>query len=538
MSPAASPAGRSLLACACLLALITPMSASAGQDRPKLTPTEIARRATASVVTISTPTGTGSGVLVDASGTLVTNLHVVRGDQQASVKLANGDIYDDVSVVDVDARKDLLVLRIKAFNLTAASLGNSDQLVTGDRVFVVGSPRGLQNTLSDGLISAVRDSGDGYRLLQTTAAVSPGSSGGGMFNEYGELVGVVVGKRTDADSVNFAVPINYARGLIATPGSTTLAALAQRYPREAAPAIATNQAPQGQGPQGQSPQRGRVLQFLKATGFAFEAAGEGWRMQFKGDHATVWVDVLVHADLALVQSGPISSKPLTQAQMARVLSQNYQKDLVKAGLVNDELVTSAETELRTLDSSLLKRLIQNVASFADETFGELSAASPATAGSAAATYGPLTGPDRTRRTESLDLNRGAATIRYETGAWQAFGDKADAQFRHQNGEAFFRIIAERTQMTFEGLEAQVVANARTADPQARIARKGWRTVNGERVMVLEIEATVTGIPIVYYGHYYTGTIGTIQIVGWTSRNLLDEHRVLFDGVASGLQIGR
>jgi putative serine protease PepD len=106
--------------------------------RARLSTPDLAKKASASMVTVTTPTGQGSGVIVDATGVFVTNFHVIRGDATASVKLANGDVYDDVSVVDVDERKDLVLLKIKAFGLVPAVLGNSDQEQAGDRVILIG----------------------------------------------------------------------------------------------------------------------------------------------------------------------------------------------------------------------------------------------------------------------------------------------------------------------------------------------------------------------------------------------------------------
>src|SRR4029079_3017158 len=118
--------------------------------RARLSIPDLAKKASASMVTVTTPTGQGSGVIVDATGVFVTNLHVVRGDTTGSVKLANGDVYDDVAVVEVDERKDLVLLKIKAFGLVPAVLGNSDQEQAGDRVILIGSPRGLAKSGSDG----------------------------------------------------------------------------------------------------------------------------------------------------------------------------------------------------------------------------------------------------------------------------------------------------------------------------------------------------------------------------------------------------
>ena len=159
---------------------------------------------------------------------LVTNLHVIQGATDVTVTLANGDVYDDVAVVDVDERRDLVLLKIKAFGLVPATLGDSDAMQAGESVVLVGSPEGLDLTVSEGVISALRDSGNGYQLLQTSAPASPGSSGGGMFNEYGELVGIVTSQFLEGQNLNFAVPINYVRGILATAATMTLVELAER----------------------------------------------------------------------------------------------------------------------------------------------------------------------------------------------------------------------------------------------------------------------------------------------------------------------
>ena len=161
---------------------------------------------------------------------MVTNLHVIQGETNVSIELENGDIYDDVSVVDFDERRDLALLKIKAFNLTPAELGNSDQVQIGDGVVLIGNPEGLGLTVSDGVISGVRNFNSGYRMFQTSAPASPGSSGGGMFNLYGELIGVVTSQFPEGQNLNFAVPINYARGLTISDDTLTLEDLAERFP--------------------------------------------------------------------------------------------------------------------------------------------------------------------------------------------------------------------------------------------------------------------------------------------------------------------
>jgi hypothetical protein len=215
-----------------LLLSLTP--AWTPQERP--TAADVFTRTSAAVVTIRTATGQGSGVVIDPSGVIITNLHTIKSDTKATITLANGDVYDDISVIDVDARRDLALLKIKAFKLISVELGDSDDLAVGAKVYAIGSPRGLSASISEGLISALRGSGDGYRMVQTTAAISPGSSGGGLFDETGRLVAITTFAVQGGENLNFAIPINYARGMMSTEPRMTLAELSRSLRTEPAAA--------------------------------------------------------------------------------------------------------------------------------------------------------------------------------------------------------------------------------------------------------------------------------------------------------------
>jgi hypothetical protein len=193
---------------------------------------DVFRKASTAVVTIITANGQGSGVIVDPSGVFVTNLHVLRGEAAASVKLSNGDLYDSVTILDVDERKDIVVGRIRGFNLNAAQLGDSDRLQVGERVFAIGTPKGMELTISEGIVSAVRDSGDGYRVVQTTAAISPGSSGGGLFDAQARLVAITSFKIVGGEALNFALPVNYARGMLNSQNPMSLPEFALKFAAE------------------------------------------------------------------------------------------------------------------------------------------------------------------------------------------------------------------------------------------------------------------------------------------------------------------
>jgi hypothetical protein len=182
------------------------------------TTAQIAKRVSPSVVVIQGKTNSGdvlgSGFIVSKDGKIVTNLHVVRDMKAASIQLANGEIFDSVSVLATDERRDLAILKVAGFNLTVLDLGNSDELTVGEPTVIVGSPRGLEGTVTAGILSSVRDSGEGFKVLQTDAAVNPGNSGGPLVNGRGQAIGVVSFQLRSAQGLNFAIPINYVCGLL------------------------------------------------------------------------------------------------------------------------------------------------------------------------------------------------------------------------------------------------------------------------------------------------------------------------------------
>jgi len=122
----------------------------------------------------------GSGFLISRDGRIATNLHVIRDLKSAGVQLASGEIYDSFAILAFDERKDLAIIKIAGFDLPYIELGNSNESRVGDSILVLGSPRGLQGSVSSGIISAIRDdpADRGFKLIQVDAAMNPGNSGG------------------------------------------------------------------------------------------------------------------------------------------------------------------------------------------------------------------------------------------------------------------------------------------------------------------------------------------------------------------------
>jgi S1-C subfamily serine protease len=149
--------------------------------------------------------GQGSGFVVADDGTAVTNYHVIRGATRATARL--GDTTAEVDgVIAFDAPHDVAVVRLSPPPKTVLELADSDGLKVGQRVVTIGSPLGLQNTISEGIISGIRNG-----VIQMSDPISPGSSGGAVFDRSGKVVGICVATVTAGQNLNFAVPINWAK---------------------------------------------------------------------------------------------------------------------------------------------------------------------------------------------------------------------------------------------------------------------------------------------------------------------------------------
>ncbi len=166
----------------------------------------------------------GSGVIVDASGHIITNNHVIANADTIMVTLADGRVTRAV-VVGRDPDTDLALLSIKLKQLPVMPLGRSDQLQVGDGVLAIGNPLGLSQTVTHGIVSATGRSQLGVAtfedFIQTDAAINAGNSGGALINTLGELIGIntaVLGKNSSGDisveGISFAIPVNLARGVM------------------------------------------------------------------------------------------------------------------------------------------------------------------------------------------------------------------------------------------------------------------------------------------------------------------------------------
>ncbi len=164
----------------------------------------------------------GSGVIVDKSGLVITNYHVIKGADEVEIALSDKREFT-AEIIVTDERTDLALLRINdpAKDLVALNLGNSDQLEVGDLVLAIGNPFGVGQTVTSGIVSALARTQVGISdyqfFIQTDAAINPGNSGGALVNMQGELIGIntaIYTKSGGSNGIGFAVPINMVKQVI------------------------------------------------------------------------------------------------------------------------------------------------------------------------------------------------------------------------------------------------------------------------------------------------------------------------------------
>jgi S1-C subfamily serine protease len=161
-------------------------------------------------------TGTGSGFLADETGTIVTNYHVINGAKIIRIVDTQQNKYTVNQIVYSDETRDLAFLTVtEPISLPKLTLGNSDDVTIGDDIVTIGSPKGLQNTVSNGIISAFRNF-DGQALIQITAPITFGSSGGALFDMAGNVIGVTSSGIDAHGNLNFAIPINDVKKALQT----------------------------------------------------------------------------------------------------------------------------------------------------------------------------------------------------------------------------------------------------------------------------------------------------------------------------------
>ena len=149
----------------------------------------------------------GSGFIVREDGSVVTNYHVISGATEIIAKIGM-KIANVEGVLYVDPENDIAIIKLEGKEYHKVKLGDPGKLHVGEKVYVIGSPQGLENTISEGILSGIREIDLERKILQMTAAISPGSSGGPVFNVQGEVVGIATLILAETQNLNFAMPVS------------------------------------------------------------------------------------------------------------------------------------------------------------------------------------------------------------------------------------------------------------------------------------------------------------------------------------------
>jgi serine protease Do len=222
-----------------------------------LEPTEIAAQAQAATVQIRSldrdgrRIGSGTGFVISADGMIVTNLHVVRRAHTLQIDLPTGEERRDVLFVAGDPGHDVAILKLSAEGHPWLPLREAPEAEVGQRIYTMGHPLGQTATFSDGLVSALRTVQD-VDLIQITAPISAGSSGGPVMNEAGEVIGVATMMLRGGQNLNFAVPVRYVRPLLEQ-GTAPRPFAANLLPRERRGIALLGAPPAGRAPRPSAP---------------------------------------------------------------------------------------------------------------------------------------------------------------------------------------------------------------------------------------------------------------------------------------------
>lgn len=321
--------------------------AAGAQTGAALSPEQLFERVAPSVWTVETvdtqgkALGLGSAVVI-APGTLVTNCHVLA--KAKSVLVARENVSYGATRDHADPERDLCLLKVRNFNAPAVTVGDPEELKIGARVYAIGSPRGLEQTISDGLLSGVRKNASGsFTALQVTVPISPGSSGGGLFDTRGRLIGITTFMLKESQNLNFAMPANW----IAEVPERAQAKLAARSEMRGTTAAAG-----GRVQVFEYELRDRLTNTMRKVAYRLERM-DGEKMVFnqgtrveKADGSVVSLTAAIGGDfeLAMPPGGWIRSEPQAGASW----TERYRSELVPGAYVAMEL------KARVLDESTLR----------------------------------------------------------------------------------------------------------------------------------------------------------------------------------------
>jgi len=163
------------------------------------------------------PIGIGSGFVIGNNGEIATNYHVVEGASSAMAKFVNQEEkYSIENIVQSNTVYDIAIIQINT-KTSPISLGDDEISSIGERIYAIGNPEGLEGTVSEGIISGFRKIDNNFRIMQITAPISPGSSGGPVINQNGQVIGIASASNIEGQNLNFAIPVTKLKEVISKP---------------------------------------------------------------------------------------------------------------------------------------------------------------------------------------------------------------------------------------------------------------------------------------------------------------------------------
>jgi hypothetical protein len=504
-----------------------------------LSTSQTAKRVSPSVVVLQGKTDSGdvlgSGFVVTKDGKIVTNLHVIRDMKNVTVQTATGEIFDSISVLATDERRDLAIVKIAGFNLSILELGNSDAVTVGEPVVIVGSPRGLEGTITAGILSAVRDSGEGFKVLQTDAAVNPGNSGGPLVNNKGQAIGVVSFKLRSAEGLNFAVPINYIRGMLNT-RHEPMSLEQMRGTLVAAPSEILTEV-----------SHAKMRSILQGMGFDFteKASDDSRTFSFQlGGYKVVLLNQVKDMQLYAGYTDKVDPTKINEWNTNYRFSRAYvndkggpslENDLYFAGGVTKDTIEAFIKQFRTTLTTFI-RFLPETTPAAETVPTTSSSPAPSATLSVSSQLRSYNKPASARKRIKAPFGNFAMWIDESQWKQGKSNDVGTLTFTSTDGDLYARVISERIGLPTDTLKDVVLSNLRDKDQNGTIVLEEKRIINGKQVLVLQMDMTVSNVPFRFFGYCYGGTSGTIQVWTYTAQSIFDKTTEASTQFLNGLEI--
>lgn len=267
----------------------------------------------------------------------------------------------------------------------------------------------------------------------------------------------------------------------------------------------------------------RLATFLESGKFTYRKADDGvWVISFKGQHTdSIEVVVQANGDMVVVFSTVKKSVTASSDLLRKFMEANFNANYSKLAIDGDGDLLALTEVPGDVSEQMLCKAVDEVASLTDTAVGLLVRAGTPLPSGTESIEAVAAG-----RGATLSLLRGAFELSYDPSKWrvEATTEPNVTQLMHTSGDAWLKVISERLEVGSEALRELAMGNARKATSELKLESETWRTVNGLRTLVLRYAASVQGVKVTFYNQMYSDGDGLVQLAGWTTSNLMEEHR--------------